>query len=131
MIVIDFLWNIAASYYHHENGYYFCYTGIVCYALYFLVCSFIEGMAEEKSSFEEMIPTFFLGVIIAIFFALIAGILPLLIFILGILYLVFSIMFKWGKNYKKLQSYKKDETSDYVKEIARLEEVIKQFEKSK
>lgn len=131
MIVIDFLLNIAGEYYKHENVHYAFITGGILFVIGISCFAFMEGMKEEKSSAEDVAGFAMVGIVVSMAFACLAGIIPLILSIVGVLYLLFLIMFKWGKNYKKLQSYKKDETSEYVKEIARLEELVKQFEKSK
>lgn len=136
MIVIDFLVNISKAYYASENIHYLYTTFGVSYFIYFVVVSFMAGKdyteSEDKSEyFAELFTIYFLGGLASFLFALLAGLVPLVLSICATLYIVYIIMFKWGENYKKIQSYKKDETSEYVKEIARLEELVKQFEKSK
>ena len=131
MIVIDFLLNIAREYYDLGNIHYVFITAGCVYVIGISCFAFMEGMRKEKSSAEDFTGVMVVGLLASVIFAFLAGIIPLIISTVGVLYLLFLIMFKWGKNYKKLQSYKKDETSEYLKEIARLEELVKQFEKSK
>lgn len=129
MIVIDFLVNIAREYYNFPHNMLWGISGF--YILYFVCFAFYFGISDDELDSCDLIEGLCIGFVCSVILGLFAGILPLLLFIAGILYILFMIMFKWGKNYKKLQSYKKDNTSEYVKEIARLEELVKQFEKSK